>query len=110
MCNFSEATAHQKFHKIFRDGFSDEALSNAIMLSLTFAANEYHFTQECVSFKNTTIRHINQKMGSSLDPPTVSQMIGAILLLIGVEVSILQPASLPLLRTISSGDLGTNHE
>ncbi|EHK49312.1 hypothetical protein TRIATDRAFT_176093, partial [Trichoderma atroviride IMI 206040] len=85
VCNFSEATAHQKFHKIFHDGFNDEALSNAIMLSLTFAANEYHFSQECVTFKNTTIRHINQKIGSSLDPPAVSQMIGAILLLIGVE-------------------------
>ncbi|KAL6910084.1 hypothetical protein GGI43DRAFT_389280 [Trichoderma evansii] len=85
VCNFSEATAHQKFHKIFYDGFSDEALLNAIMLSLTFAANEYHFTQECATFKNTTIQHINQKIGSSLDPPAVSQMIGAILLLIGVE-------------------------
>ncbi|KAL7921905.1 hypothetical protein ACQKWADRAFT_327448 [Trichoderma austrokoningii] len=85
VCNFSEATAHQKFHKIFHDGFNDEALSNAIMLSLTFAANEYHFSQECATFKNTTIRHISQKIGSSLDPPAVSQMIGAILLLIGVE-------------------------
>ncbi|KAL7902837.1 hypothetical protein HDV63DRAFT_384728 [Trichoderma sp. SZMC 28014] len=85
VCNFSEATAHQKFNKIFHDGFNDEALSNAIMLSLTFAANEYHFTQDCATFKNTTIRHINHKISSSLDPPAVSQMIGAILLLIGVE-------------------------
>lgn len=61
------------------------------MLSLSFAANEYHFTQECVTFKNTTIRHINQKIGAALDPKAVSQMIGAILLLIGVEVSIVNP-------------------
>ncbi|KAL7949765.1 hypothetical protein V8C42DRAFT_362086 [Trichoderma barbatum] len=85
VCNFAETTAHQKFHRLFHDGFNDAALSNAIMLSLSFAANEYHFTQECVTFKNTTIRHINQKIGSALDPRAVSQMIGAILLLIGVE-------------------------
>lgn len=108
MCNFSEATAHQKFHKIFHDGFNDEALSNAIMLSLTFAANEYHFTQECATFKNTTIRHINQKIGSSLDPPAVSQMLGAILLLIGVEVSIFAKCWSSIAKTASSGDLGTN--
>ncbi|KAM6480497.1 hypothetical protein HDV62DRAFT_398944 [Trichoderma sp. SZMC 28011] len=85
VCNFAETTAHQKFHRLFHDGFNDAALSNAIMLSLSFAANEYHFTQECVTFKNTTIRHINQKIGAALDPKAVSQMIGAILLLIGVE-------------------------
>ncbi|EHK21604.1 uncharacterized protein TRIVIDRAFT_128252, partial [Trichoderma virens Gv29-8] len=85
VCNFAETTAHQIFHRLFHDGFNDAALSNAIMLSLSFAANEYHFTQECVTFKNTTIQHINKKIGSTLDPKAVSQMIGAILLLIGVE-------------------------
>ncbi|KAL7929218.1 hypothetical protein V8C35DRAFT_331888 [Trichoderma chlorosporum] len=85
VCNFAETTAHQEFHRLFHDGFNDPALANAITLSLSFAANGYHFTQECVTFKNTTIRHINQKIGSALDPKAVSQMIGAILLLIGVE-------------------------
>jgi hypothetical protein len=57
------------------------------MLALAFAENEYQITPECLSYKYNAIHHINQKLGDALTP-SVSQIFGAILLLIGVEVGI----------------------
>lgn len=86
VCNITQTSSHQRFDTIFQSGFSDPALSNAVMLALSFAANEYQVTQECLAYKDNTIRHINQKIGGSLDS-SVSKTMGAILLLVGIEVS-----------------------
>jgi len=57
------------------------------MLSLSVAASGYQVTQECLSYKSRAISYINQKIQYTQNY-SISATIGAILLLIGVEVSI----------------------
>jgi hypothetical protein len=85
VCNVTGHTSHQKFNSMFRCGFNDPALSNAIMQALTFAANGYQITEECLRYKSNAIFHINQNITHVLDS-SISRIIGAVLLLIGVEV------------------------
>ena len=88
VCNITDSSSHQKFHTIFQSGFSDPALSNAVMLALSVAASEYNVTQECLSYKSRAISYINQKIQYTQNY-SISATIGAILLLIGVEVSVM---------------------
>jgi hypothetical protein len=87
VCNFSEVAFHQSFHKLFRTGFSNPALTNALMLALAFTENGYQVSEECLRYQSNAIHHLKEKIegSSSLD---VSSLIGTILLLIGVEVSV----------------------
>ena len=55
------------------------------MLALSFAANGYQITKECLVYKSNAISHINQSITHAADS-SISRVVGAILLLIGVEV------------------------
>lgn len=67
----------------FQNGFADPAFSNAVMFAISFAGNDHKFSPECLSYQGEAIRQINKQLSSltSLD-----STIGAILLLVGVEV------------------------
>ncbi|OBS26083.1 hypothetical protein FPOA_00027 [Fusarium poae] len=73
----------QNFQSVFRGGLVDPALSNAVMLSLAFAASGGVINKECLVYRGQAIHHIRETMTSS---DNVSEStIGAILLLVGVE-------------------------
>jgi hypothetical protein len=86
VCNLTETTPHQSFPIIYRRGFSDPGLLNAIMLALSFAANDCQIDRESLAYKTNAISYINQQIGGALDG-CVASTIGAILLIVGVEVS-----------------------
>ncbi|UZP32279.1 hypothetical protein NXS19_000095 [Fusarium pseudograminearum] len=74
----------QNFHSVFRAGLVDPALSNAVMLSLAFAASGGIINKECLVYRGKAIHHIRETM--ALSNKSVSEStIGAILLLVGVE-------------------------
>ncbi len=72
---------------MFRTGFGDPALLNAVMLSLAFAATDGSIDLECLRYRGQTISHIRQRMNRLGDAATETT-IGTILLLAGVEVCI----------------------
>ncbi|KAF5024062.1 hypothetical protein F66182_3858 [Fusarium sp. NRRL 66182] len=77
--------AFQSFRSVFRAGFVDPDLLNAVMFSFAFAANGCVINRECLQYQGQAIRYIRERM-SSLDKATPESTIGAILLLVGVEV------------------------
>lgn len=75
----------QNFHSVFRSGLVEPALSNAVMLSLALAASGGVINKECLIYRGQAIHHIRETM--ALNNKSVSEStIGAILLLVGVEV------------------------
>lgn len=55
------------------------------MLSLAFAASGGIMNQECLIYRGNTIRYIRETM-TLPEKPTLESTIGAILLLVGIEV------------------------
>ncbi|KAL4861338.1 hypothetical protein BDV12DRAFT_69636 [Aspergillus spectabilis] len=82
--SIAEELAFQNFHSVFRTGFDDPALLNAVMLSLAFAVTGGSIDQECLRYQSQAISYIRERM-SSLGEATSESTIGAILLLAGVE-------------------------
>ncbi|KAL2831403.1 hypothetical protein BDW59DRAFT_140140 [Aspergillus cavernicola] len=82
--SIAEELAFQNFHSVFRTGFDDPALLNAVMLSLAFAVTGSSIDQECLRYQGQAISYIRERM-SSLGEATSEPTIGAILLLAGVE-------------------------
>lgn len=81
-----EGLAFQNFHTVFRTGLTDPALANAVMLSLLFAVTEGNLDVECLKYKVRAISNIRDKVAAT---GVVSEStIGAILLLVGVEVGV----------------------
>ncbi|KAL6918674.1 hypothetical protein FSST1_002700 [Fusarium sambucinum] len=81
--SISKGLDFQNFQSVFRAGLVDPALSNAVMLSLAFAANGGVTNKECLIYRGQAIHHIRETMTFN---HTVSEStIGAILLLVGVE-------------------------
>ena len=76
----------QSFHSVFRVSGVDDALLNAVMLSLSFAAAEGSINQDYLNYRGLVIRSLRQKM-DSVDASMSESTIGTILLLAGVEVS-----------------------
>ncbi|KAF4426506.1 hypothetical protein F53441_14129 [Fusarium austroafricanum] len=74
----------QNFQSVFRAGFIDPALLNAMMLSLAFTANGGTMSKECLVYRGQAIQYIRERMGS-LEKAISESTIGAILLLVGVE-------------------------
>lgn len=72
---------------MFRTGFGDPALLNAVMLSLAFAATDGSIDLECLRYRGQTISHIRHRM-NRLGEAATETTIGTILLLAGVEVCI----------------------
>lgn len=70
---------------MFRSGLVDPALLNAVMLSLAFTANGGVINKECLVYRGQAIQHIRERI-STPDKVVSESTIGAILLLVGVEV------------------------
>lgn len=77
--------AFQGFSSVFGTGLVDPALLNATMLSLALAVTGGVMDEECLGYQGQAIRHIREKMNSTIES-TSESAIGAILLLAGVEV------------------------
>jgi hypothetical protein len=80
-----ETLEFQSFQSVFRTGLVDPVLLNAVMLTLAFATADGSIDQECLEYKGRTISYIREKMNTP-DEITSEPIIGAILLLAGVEV------------------------
>ena len=80
--SISQDLNFQHFHSVFRAGLVDPALMNAVMLSLTFAASGGVLNNESLVYRGQAIHHIRETMNK----PVSESTIGAILLLVGVEV------------------------
>ncbi|KAL3457526.1 hypothetical protein BJX64DRAFT_16493 [Aspergillus heterothallicus] len=78
----ADELAFQSFHSVFRSGFDDPALVNAIMLSLAFAVAG-RIDGECLRYQGQAITYIRERM-DSLNEATSEATIGAILLITGV--------------------------
>lgn len=85
--SITEELAFQNFHTVFRTGLTDPALANAVMLSLLFAVTEGKLDIECLKYKVCAIGCIRDKVTYAKGAVSEST-IGAILLLVGVEVGI----------------------
>ena len=70
---------------MFRSGLADPALLNAILLTLTFAVNSNSVDAKVLAYKGETLRWVNKRLQDPENAIT-SATIGAILLLVGVEV------------------------
>lgn len=83
--NFNSKMGFQGLHTVFRSSIADPALFNAILLTLTFAVNNDATSAKFLTYKGETLRWINERLQ---DPESCAApaTIGAILLLIGVEV------------------------
>jgi hypothetical protein len=81
----AEEFAFQNFHSVFRTGFVDPALLNAIMLSFAFAATGGSINEECLGYQGQAISCIRERMDAPNEAASEAT-IGAILLLAGVEV------------------------
>lgn len=84
--SITEELAFQNFHTVFRTGLTDPALSNAVMFSLLFAVTEGNLDLECLKYKVCVIGCIRDKV-AYIKGAVSESTIGAILLLVGVEVS-----------------------
>lgn len=82
--SISQDLDFQNFHSVFRTGLVDPALMNAVMLSLTFAASGGVLINESLVYRGQAIHHIREAMNKTVSEST----IGAILLLVGVEVRV----------------------
>ncbi|PWY93989.1 hypothetical protein BO94DRAFT_543257 [Aspergillus sclerotioniger CBS 115572] len=81
--SLAEELAFQSFHSVFRTGFHDPALMNAVMLALAFAVTGGSLDQECLRYQGQAITYIRERMDSE-DDAASEATIGAILLIAGV--------------------------
>ena len=83
--NVNDAIHYQSLQAIFESGFSDGALTAALSLTLSYAANGWRMNDECIKFSSIAMQHVRQKLS---DPVTAvsSATIGTVLLLLGNAV------------------------
>ncbi|KAL4982733.1 hypothetical protein BDW68DRAFT_50099 [Aspergillus falconensis] len=81
--SLAEELAFQSFRSVFRTGFDDPALVNAVMLALAFAATGGSINRECLRYQSQAITYIRERM-DSVDDAASEGTIGAILLIAGV--------------------------
>jgi hypothetical protein len=82
--SMAEGISFGNFRSVFRTGFEDPALLNALMLSLAFAAGNGSLDSECLAIKTRALRIVGERL-SNMETATTGATIGAILLLVGVE-------------------------
>ncbi|KAK8041109.1 hypothetical protein PG994_014116 [Apiospora phragmitis] len=87
----AEDWTFQHFRCVFRTGFVDPALLNAVMLSLAIATTKGKIDGECLGYRGQAISHIRERV-SHRNEATTESAIGAILLLAGVETREALPA------------------
>ncbi|KAL4901095.1 hypothetical protein BDW74DRAFT_187935 [Aspergillus multicolor] len=80
--SMAEELAFQSFRSVFKAGFEDPALANAVMLALAFAVTG-SIDQECLRYQGQAIAYIREQM-DSVDEAASEATIGAILLIAGV--------------------------
>lgn len=85
--SISDHAALQSFRSIFPAGFADPLLMNATMMTLTFADAGYQLSSECLSYRGGVFAEINKAFSKTCHGSTEC-LIGAILLLIGIDVSL----------------------
>ncbi|KAL4971542.1 hypothetical protein BDW66DRAFT_145972 [Aspergillus desertorum] len=81
--SLAEELAFQSFRSVFRTGFDDPALVNAVMLALTFAVTGGNINRECLRYQGQAITYIREQL-DSVDDAASEANIGAILLIAGV--------------------------
>lgn len=84
--NVKDEVVFQTFDNVFRTDHDDPALSNAVMLTFAFGVTGGSINQECLGYLNKATKSIREKIDSPDNAASVT-VIGAILLLAGVEVS-----------------------
>ncbi|KAL3428919.1 hypothetical protein BDV09DRAFT_190565 [Aspergillus tetrazonus] len=79
----AQELAFQSFRSVFRTGFDDPALINAVMLALAYAVTGGSLDRECLRYQGQAITYIRERMASENDAASEAT-IGAILLIAGV--------------------------
>ena len=95
MINFSSEFNYQALHIVYRSSLADPALLNAILMALTLAIKGEG--SKFLSYKGETLRWINERLEDRTHAATAAT-IGAVLFVIGVDVSPLLRLGLPFLR------------
>jgi hypothetical protein len=75
----------QTFRSVFRTGLDDLALSNAVLLTATFAVSDDRLDAQSLHFQAETIKTLRRRI-SYHDSALTLSTLGAILLLAGIEV------------------------
>lgn len=80
--SISDPYSFHNIHDAYRHGFADPAFVNAIVCAVSFVEHE-KLTPQVLFHQGEAMRHINKQLGSLL---SLDCTVGAILLLVGVEV------------------------
>lgn len=88
-CIRPDPYSFQGVNLAYRNGFADPAFLNATMCAISFAQNGSVFTPEVLYYQGQSIRYINEQLGKMV---CLELTIGAILLLVGIEVSSIRPS------------------
>ncbi|KAL4739045.1 hypothetical protein BDV11DRAFT_205445 [Aspergillus similis] len=91
----AEELAFQSFRSVFRTGFDDPALINAVMLALAYAVTGGSLDRECLRYQSQAITYIRERMASE-DDAASEATIGAILLIAGVAARLGQTSQVEL--------------
>lgn len=75
----------QAFESVFLAGVDDPALFNAVMLTFALGVTDGNINQECLMYSNRSTKSVRERMDRPENGASVA-VIGAILLLAGVEV------------------------
>jgi hypothetical protein len=84
--SISDPYSFQSVDVAFKNGFADPAFSNATMCAILFAENSHTFTPDVLHYQGQAIQHINKHLKAS---SYLDSTIGAILLLVGIEVCLI---------------------
>ena len=81
----NDAVDYQGLDSVFRLGLHDAAVDSALCLTLAFAANGGTLDKECTAYRLKAIQCINERLSDHAKAASNTTM-GAVLLLVGVEV------------------------
>lgn len=83
--NVNDAIHYQSLQAIFESNLSDGALTAALSLTLSYAANGWRMNDECIEFSSIAMQQIRQKLSDPIAAVS-SATIGTVLLLLGNAV------------------------
>jgi hypothetical protein len=82
--SISDPYSFHNVYDVYRNGFADPAFVNATVSVLMFAEHDYKLSSGVLFHQGQAMRYISQQLG---DFTSIDCTIGAILLLVGIEVS-----------------------
>ncbi|KAL4874724.1 hypothetical protein BJY04DRAFT_233340 [Aspergillus karnatakaensis] len=91
----ADELAFQSFGSVFRTGFDDPALVNAVMLTLSLAVTGGNMDHECLKYQGQALLYIRQRI-AIVHKAASEATIGAILLIAGVVARLGQTAQVEL--------------